>query len=573
MGHLYFGDNLEVLRNNISNESVDLIYLDPPFNSKRDYNLLFKTAKGNNSDASLTAFEDSWHWGHQAEREFDELINQANCDVAEMIQAFRIFLGENDLMAYLVMMCNRLLELHRVLKPAGSLYLHCDPTASHYLKIVLDGVFGKQAYRSEISWKRSSSHNDGKQGRKQYGNVRDVILFYTKSKEWHWVWQYTPYSESYVRNNYCHIHPVTKRRFRLGDLTAAKPGGDVSYDFMGTRPYKGRYWAYSKENMQKFHDEGRLYFPTNGGTPSYIRYLDEMPGVPLQNSWDDIMSATGKEVLGYQTQKPLALLERIITASCPSDGVVLDPFCGCGTAVHVAEKLGRQWLGIDITHLAISVIEERLRRHFPSIRFETHGTPKDLESAKSLAKRDKYEFQYWVCHLLGAQPYQNKKKGADGGIDGILYFKDVGQQHKKIIVSVKGGENVSVSMIRDLGHVVTREKAEIGLFVTLAEPTRPMMEEAVKAGYYAPNFVRNKFPRMQIITIQGLLKGTEMPEYPSLDRGGVTVRTRKGQPSKQLPLLFTYEGKRKEEPEAETLAATTSQQLPKPRSAAVQKAV
>jgi len=443
MGHLYFGDNLEVLRGSIPDESVDLIYLDPPFNSKRDYNVLFKTPKGHTSDAAITAFEDSWHWGGQAEREFDEILNQPNTNVAEMVQALRRFLGENDMMAYLVMMCNRLLELHRILNHKGSLYLHCDPTASHYLKIVLDGVFGKENYRTEISWKRSSSHNDGRQGRRQYGNVRDVIFFYTKSNEWNWKWLFTPYSESYIAKNYCHLDPATKRRYRLGDLTAAKPGGDVSYDFMGTRPYKGRYWAYSKKNMQKYFDDGRLYFPANGGTPSYIRYLDEMPGVPLQNNWDDILPATGNESLGYSTQKPLALLQRMIMASCPDDGVVLDPFCGCGTAIHASEKLGRKWIGIDITHLAISVIEERLKKHFPGIQFETHGTPRDIGGAKDLARRDKYEFQWWVCHILGAQPYQNKKKGADSGIDGIIYFKDVGSQHKKIIVSVKGGENLN----------------------------------------------------------------------------------------------------------------------------------
>jgi adenine specific DNA methylase Mod len=250
MNRLYFGDNLHVLRAHIADESVDLVYLDPPFNSKRDYNLLFKTPKGFESDAQITAFEDSWHWGEQAEREYAEILRQPNTNVAELMPALRAFLGENDMMAYLVMMANRLLELHRVLKPTGSLYLHCDPTASHYLKIVLDGVFGKANFRTEVSWKRSSAHNDAKQGRTQYGNIRDVIFFYTKSENWIWNWQYTSYSQEYVDGFYTHVEEGTGRRYRLDNLTAAKPGGDVSYEFHGTRPYTGRYWAYSRDNME-----------------------------------------------------------------------------------------------------------------------------------------------------------------------------------------------------------------------------------------------------------------------------------------------------------------------------------
>lgn len=243
-----------------------------------------------------------------------------------MLQAFRSFLGENDMMAYLTMMTNRLLELHRALKPTGSLYLHSDPTASHYLKIVLDGVFGKAGFRSEISWKRSSAHNDAKQGRKQYGNIRDVIFFYTKSEQWTWNWLYTPYDQAYIEAFYRHVEPATGKRYRLSDLTAAKPGGDTLYPWKGVQPYKGRYWAYSKAKMEEFERTGRLVC-TKNGMPNYKRYLDEMPGVPLQNDWSDIQPANGKESLGYPTQKPLALLERIIQASSNEGDVVLDPFC------------------------------------------------------------------------------------------------------------------------------------------------------------------------------------------------------------------------------------------------------
>lgn len=511
---LFFGDNLGVLRESIKSESVDLIYLDPPFNSKRDYNLLFKSPKGHKSEAQITAFEDSWHWGQQAEGEFHEILHQPNTAVAEMIRALRAFLGENDMMAYLTMMASRLLELHRVLKPTGSLYLHCDPTASHYLRIVLDGVFGKTNFRTEISWRRSSAHNDAKQGRKQYGNVRDTIFFYTKSEDWTWNWQFTPYDDSYINAFYTHVEEETGRRYRLGDLTAAKPGGDVSYEFHGTKPYKGRFWAYSRDNMEKFLSEGRLAFPSSGGAPQYKRYLDEMPGVPLQNDWNDVSPVPRKEYLGYPTQKPLALLERIILASSNEGDVVLDPFCGCGTAVHAAEKLKRPWIGIDITHLAISLIEKRLKDAFQgTCKYEVHGTPKDIEAARDLAARDKYQFQWWAVSLVEAQPYQGKRKGADTGIDGLKFFHDVdSKEAHKIVVSVKGG-GLKADDVRSLNHVRERESAEIALFITLAEPTAGMRGDAASAGYYL-SANGKKFPRVQCLTIEGLLSGTQRAEHP-----------------------------------------------------------
>jgi len=539
MNSLYYGDNLDILREHIKDESIDLIYLDPPFNSKATYNVLFKTPAGHESDAQITAFDDTWHWGEQAEKEFNEILHQSNTDVAEMMRALRSFLGENDMMAYLTMMANRLLELHRVLKPTGSLYLHCDPTASHYLKVVLDGVFGPKNFQSEISWKRSSAHSDAKQGRKIYGNIRDIIFLYTKTDSWTWNWLYTAYSKEYTEGFYKHIDSTTGRRYRLDNLTAAKPGGDTSYEFYGTKPYRGRYWAYSKEKMEQFKKDGRLYFPKNGGTPSYKRYLDEMPGVPLQNDWDDIKPAPRNEYLGYPTQKPLSLLERIIKTSSNEGDLVLDPFCGCGTTVHAAQKLNREWIGIDRTHLAISLIEKRLRDAFPGIEFEVHGTPKDFGGAQDLANRDKYQFQWWACSLVNAQPYQGKKKGADSGIDGLIFFQDDKGPAKKVIVSVKGGENVSVSMIRDLGHVVEREKAQIGLFVTLASPTQPMTKEAVKAGYYESPLVKKNFHKIQILTIEGLLNGTERASYPSEESfGGHTFKKAKKEESSKQKNLF-----------------------------------
>ncbi len=383
---LYYGDNLKVLRESVADESVDLIYLDPPFNSNANYNILFRSPDGQGSDAQINAFDDTWSWGPDAEESVDYVTMSGHHKTHDLLTAMLGFLGKNDMMAYLAMMAARLIELHRVLKPTGSLYLHCDPTASHYLKLLLDGVFGAKNFRTEISWKRSSAHNDAKQGRSQYGNIRDIIFFYTKSeKNWTWNWLFADYSEDYIKSFY-NKKDLAGRRYQLDNLTAAKPGGDTKYGWHALKrsggdwetdfddeykkpqpdteyhtayPYKGRIWGYSKDNMLKLAREGRIGY-TKNGTPRYKRFLDEMPGVPLQNDWNDILPAKGQERLGYPTQKPLALLERIISASSNEGDVVLDPFCGCGTAVDAAEKLGREWVGIDVTHLAINLVEARM---------------------------------------------------------------------------------------------------------------------------------------------------------------------------------------------------------------------
>ena len=535
---LYYGDNLDVLRNHIEDESVDLIYLDPPFNSNANYNVLFKSPDGKQSQSQIEAFEDTWHWTDAAEEAFDDVMRSGHSDAAEMLRAMRSMLKENDMMAYLAMMAVRLIELHRVLKPTGSLYLHCDPTASHYLKLLLDAVFGVKNYRSELSWRRSSAHNDAKQGRKIYGNIRDVIFFYSKSSNWAWQWQYTAYDKTYIESAYRLVEPKTNRLYRRGDLTAAKPGGDVSYlwpikrfgkgeweadlneEFQNDRsgweykqvpPYQGRFWAYSKENMRKFAQEGRLVYASTG-MPEYKRYLDEMPGVPLQNDWSDILPASGRERLLYPTQKPVALLERILKASSNEGDVVLDPFCGCGTTIHAAEKLNRQWIGIDVTHLAIGLIRDRLRDAFPQADFDVYGVPRDLAAARELAASDKHEFQLWTLSLINAQPYKGGRKGADGGVDGYIWFQPDGRNHEKAVVSVKGGENVDVKMIRDLIATVDRQKAKVGVFVTLAEPTRPMKTEAAAAGFYeSPN--HGRFPKIQILTIADLFN-QQKPHLP-----------------------------------------------------------
>jgi len=539
VNELHYGDNLDVLRG-FAPECVDLVYLDPPFNSNASYNVLFRSPQGQESPAQIEAFEDTWHWGEQAEREFRELLHQENTDVANMMSALRAFLGENDMMAYLTMMANRLLKLHTVLKPTGSLYLHCDPTASHYLKIVLDGVFGKECFCNEIIWQRTGAKAHAYT---RFSSSHDVIFFYAKSFEATWNPQYTPHRKEYIESHYGQVEKKTGRRYTLGDLL--NPNHDrpnLTYEFpVGSGQV--RVWRWTKERMMKALEDGRIYFPPKGGVPRFKRYLDEMAGTPLTTVWTDIppINSQAQERLGYPTQKPLALLERIIAASSNPGEVVLDPFCGCGTALHAAQKLGRRWIGIDITHLAISLIEKRLKDAFPGIEYETHGTPKDLPGAEDLFRRDPYQFQWWACSLVEAQPYKGKKKGADGGIDGVIFTQDeLSREPKRIIVSVKGGAHVDVKMIREFAHVVDTSKSIIGLFVTLAPPKATMLKEAASAGFYHCPHNRKDYPKLQILTIEGLLSGHERPQFLDLSQGATTFKQaprEKGPKQKQARLV------------------------------------
>lgn len=514
---LYYGDNLEILREHIPDESVDLIYLDPPFNSSRDYNLLFKSPSGQTAEAQITAFEDTWHWGDQAEREYKELLHQSNTDVAELMRALRSFLKENDLMAYLTMMANRLLELHRVMNSTGSIYLHCDPTASHYLKIVMDGVFGKEFFINEVVWKRTNVHSDSK----SWSATADYLLFYSRSNQFTWNSLYQPHTEDYINERYKFDDNDGRGLYMLDNMTSPNPRPNMMYNWKGF-PFPDKGWRFEKSRMETLDNDGRIYYPTNeiGGyefskRPRLKRYLNEMKGRIFDTIWTDIppINSQAAERLGYPTQKPLTLLERIIQASSNPGDIVLDPFCGCGTAVHAAEKLGRNWIGIDITHLAVALIEKRMNDAYPGIEYEVHGVPKDFGSAGDLAKRDKYEFQYWACSLVNARPYQGKKKGADTGIDGIDFFQDDNKPAKKVIVSVKGGDNVGVGMIRELISVVNRERAEIGLFVTLTPPTGPMVKEAAAAGFYHSQAYNQDWPRIQILTVEGLLSDKDKPQF------------------------------------------------------------
>ncbi len=535
---LYYGDNLEVLRRYVKDESVDLVYLDPPFNSRQDYNVLFAEKDGSQSSSQIHAFEDTWEWNIEAERAYEQLVERGG-RVADALRAFRTFLGGSDMMAYLAMMAPRLVELRRVLKETGSIYLHCDPTASHYLKILMDAVFGPDHFRTEIIWKRTSSHGNVSAG---YGDVTDTILYYRRGERPIWNQVYVPYSESYIRSHFNQVDP-DGRRFTTSDLRNPGVRPNLHYEYKGFMPHPNG-WAVSKDRMEQYDRENRLVFPADpSGRIRLKRYLDEQPGERAKNLWEDIppINSQAQERLGYPTQKPEALLERILRASSNEGDLVLDPFCGCGTTVQVAQRLNRRWIGIDITHLAIGLIKKRLSDTFgPQIKdtYDVIGEPTDYAGAAELAAEDKYQFQWWALGQVGARP-ADQKKGADRGIDGRLYFHDDHSgKSKQIIFSVKGG-NVTASQVRDLRGVIEREKAEIGVFITFDEPTRPMQREAAEAGLYKSSD-GTTYPRLQILTIQQILEGKQ-PEYPLHRRDATFKKAPRSRPEPAenltLPLL------------------------------------
>jgi site-specific DNA-methyltransferase (adenine-specific) len=510
MNKLYYGDNLAVLRENIADESVDLVYLDPPFNSAASYNLLFKAPSGEGSQAQIEAFEDTWHWNESAERAFDEVMSGPNSDAATMLRAMRSALGENDMMAYLAMMAVRLIELHRVLKATGSLYLHCDPTASHYLKIILDSIFGPANFRNEIIWKRKAGRGETNKQAIRFGVSHDVILFFAKSDASKFNRQHRDNDPDYIASKF--VHEENGRRYRLDNLTSPSYRPNLVYEYKGYPPPENG-WAVSPETMERMDREGRVHFPAKKTQRlQRKRYLDELEGETVDTLWDDIspINSQAKERLGYPTQKPLELLERILSASSEEGQLVLDPFCGCGTTVHAAQKMNRQWIGIDVTHLAIALIERRLKEAFPGIIYEVHGVPKDVAGARDLAERDKHEFQKWITATIGAQPYKGGKKGMDRGIDGYMHFRDAEKKPQFAVVSVKGG-GIKSGDVRDLKGTMEREKAALGLFLTLNAPTREMEREAAAAGFYETGGM--KVPKLQILTAEQILDNRR-PQVP-----------------------------------------------------------
>ncbi len=524
---LFYGDNLHVLREHIEAESVDLVYLDPPFNSKRDYNVLFREASGEAPASQQTAFTDTWQYNVEAARTREEIgdisLQYGVPKLPQMIDGFIDVLGQNDVTAYLVMMAIRLLELKRVLKPTGSFYLHCDPTASHYLKILLDVVFGKENFRNEIIWQRTIAKSLTS---RQLPNNHDVIFAYQKSEEatWNLDAVFQPYNEAALDDKTSGKYSQRDENGRLYQLdNLINPNSDrpnLTYEFLGVT----RVWRWTKDRMQAAYNAGLVVQTQPRRVPRFKRYLDEQRGRPLGDVWTDIppLNSQAQERLGYPTQKPESLLERILRASSNEGDRVLDPFCGCGTTVSVAQRLKRQWLGIDVTYLAIALIEKRLKDQYDlqaKTDYRVVGVPADLASAWDLFKRDAYQFQFWALTLIPAFPAGGKeKKGADAGIDGLLQFVDAGvagiaRRTQQIVVQVKGGTNVSVQHIRDLRGVIERDKAAMGFYICLAPPTKPMQQEAVAAGFYKSELRGKSYPRLQIRTVEELLNGQGF-DYP-----------------------------------------------------------
>ena len=515
---LFFGDNLEILRQHINNESVDLVYLDPPFNSKADYNILFKTPDNLSSPSQITAFEDSWHWTSESELVYGQLLN-ANSRIASVIRGMREAIGENDMMAYLVMMAIRLIELHRVLKPTGSLYLHCDPTASHYLKVVMDAIFGASNFRNEIVWDRVRGLSSIS---KNFRKAHDIILRYAKADSYTFTNQYKDKDENYAKQ--------FNKKDDLGLYTSAKllgsgtRNGETGRSWRGIDPNvhgkSGSHWIYKLGKLDELDKQGRVLWPKKtGGTPRVKYYLHESRGIKVTDVWADIsaIESNSNESLGYQTQKPITLLERIIKASSNEGDTTLDPFCGCGTAIHASQKLNRNWIGIDITHLAIGLIEKRMRDAF-GMKVNVRGTPISFDSAQDLARRNKFQFEAWAVTLI-PNVLPNTKQVGDRGVDGRGYIqlgknKDGKRIDAKIIVSVKGGDNLTPSMVRDLVGTLRNEKAELGVFVCLKEPTRKMKEAAATAGMFETPFGES-YPKLQIYTISDYFNGIR-PNLPSL---------------------------------------------------------
>ncbi len=604
---LYYGDNLDVMREHLADESVDLIYLDPPFNSNASYNILFKSPAGAGADASIEAFDDTWAWGPTASSALMDITQSGNHKLHVLMQAMKTAIGENAMMAYLAMMAVQLVELHRVLRPTGSLYLHCDPTASHYLKLVLDAVFGYENFRNEIVWKRTAAHSAAK----RWGDVHDTILFYTKRGEFLWNDVLLPHSEGYPGR---YKNTDDKGRVWADDNLTA-PGirnGFSGAEWRGLNPTtKGVHWKISNkavegivgaeaaasmntlEKLDALDEDGLIHWPkSKGGAASFPRFKRLLSGgTSVQDVITDIppINSQAQERLGYPTQKPRALLERIIAASSNPGDVVLDPFCGCGTAVDAAQKLGRSWIGIDVTHLAIGLIEKRMQEGYgpnllakgkknpprngegdhevvegpqlsthanaatrdptvsPSglppprsgedlstLAYEVIGTPKDLASAQRLAVDDPHQFQHWITLKLGGYPWMGGKKGGDKGVDGYFYYIGEGGATETGVISVKAGGNVNPNMVRDIGRVMARDAHKLGLFVTATLPTKGMTDEANSHGLIETEFGR--FPALQTYTLAELF-GDIRPKLPplvSVNRKAARVEVRKShQPGAQ----------------------------------------
>lgn len=460
---LYYGDCLGWMRR-WPDACVDLIYLDPPFNSNADYNTLYAADGG--GDAQYRAFTDTWTWDDPAQDRLDAFLGAVGRPAHAAILGIYKMLGECGMLAYLTYMAERLEECQRLLAPTGSIYYHCDPTASHYVKALMDVVFGHRSFRNEIVWKRTNTHNDAQH---QYPDTSDVLLFYSNPSA-AFTRIIVPHDPDYIRSKYRHDDGDGRGRYQLDNMTSPKPRENMMYDWIGW-PHPKNGWRYQRETMQRLHDEGRIHYPSESGAPDHTRrprlkrYLSEQEGVVLGSVWTDIspLNSRARERLGYPTQKPGKLLQRVIEASSMPGDLVLDPFCGCGTTIEAARYLDRRWAGIDISSFAIDVILERLGdRTIP-----VHGIPYDLRSAQRLASDDPFGFETWaVNRLAGFAP--NTKQVADGGIDGraTLAIPPDDWNSRLALAQVKGGKPTA-SALRDFCGVTDQNSAAVGCYVTL----------------------------------------------------------------------------------------------------------
>ncbi len=577
---LYYGDNLDVLRRYIKDETVDLVYLDPPFNSNANYNVLFAEQNGARAAAQVKVFEDTWEWNQESARAYQEVV-EGGGQVSQAMQAFRMLLGDSNMLAYLSMMAPRLFELRRVMKPTASIYLHCDPTASHYLKLIMDAVFGPDQFRSEIIWRRTGTHGKAQ----RFGPVHDTILFYTKTAEFKWTFLKKPYMKGHVQEYFVRDEKGWRTNYYGNVLTGSGlRNGESGQPWHGFDPSaKNRHWAIpgtllrdieedltdltQHQKLDRLLELGYVKIRDGEAWPIYEKYLKPEGGQAISDIWafqpytegtvfntekgidDDVrwLSPKDQERLGYPTQKPEGLLERIIKASSSKGEIVLDPFCGCGTAIAAAHRLNRHWIGIDVTHLAITLIKHRLRDTFDDrASYTVIGEPVSLPDAETLAQQDPYQFQWWALGLVGARPVE-QKKGADKGIDGRLFFHDDAEgKTKQVILSVKAG-HTTVPHVRDLRGVVEREKAQVGVLITMQEPTGPMKAEAVGGGFYNSPGWGKSYPRLQILTIAELLagKGIDMPPLRQVSATFKKPPKAKAEETVTLPMSLG-------EPDAET---------------------
>lgn len=531
MNDLFFGDNLDVLRARIADGCVDLVYLDPPFNSQAQFNVFFKTKAQDQASAQATAFRDMWTWLDGAEAAYEDIMMRGG-PTARFVRSLRDALGDSDTMAYLVMMASRLHELQRVMKPTGTLYLHCDPTASHYLKVICDGIFQEGQFLSEVVWKRTSAHNSAR----RHAPVHDTLLVYANGDRHTWNQQYQPYEQTYIDAFYTHFDE-NGRRWRRSDLTGAGTrNGLTGEPWRGIEiSSKGRHWCMPPAELEKLDKAGRVHWPQkDGGMPMLKRYLEDQPGLPLTDVWTDIkpLHNLSAERTRYPTQKPSDLLKRIILASSNPGDLVLDPFCGCGTTIEAAQELNRRWIGIDVAYHAIKVIEDRLTTRFRgTAKYRTWGIPTSYEDAVALAERDKYQFQWWANYLFDPHAMHEVKRGGDRGIDGMLFFpRGPGRPgFDKLLMSVKGGRRLSPSMVRDFRGVIERENAAMGIFICLDRPTNEMEREAVVAG--TVETAQGRKPRLQIFSIKSWFEGQkpDLPHAPQFEAAAVS-RGRKPKP-------------------------------------------